>query len=368
MRVRVHLKGINWTVKKLADGTRRTYWYAWRGGPLLQGDPGTPAFEASYAAACALRRAPAENVLQSILDAYQHPENVIFRDLAPSTKRSYVAIINKIEADFGDFPLSKLTDRRSRGLFMKWRDKIAVNSGRRSADYAWTVLARILSWAFDRGDVEANSCERGGRLYQGGGRRNKIWTAADEAAFLASAPAHLHLPLIMALWTGQRQGDLLRLPWSAFDGTHIRLRQSKTGEPIRIPAGGPLKAALDAAAKAKRSPIILTTLEGTPWTSDGFRASWRKAQAKAGVLGVTFHDLRGTAVTRLALVGCTEAQIAAVTGHTLSDVRSILDANYLARDPALADAAISKLERAGGFQTASQTGSERSEEEAEKAL
>jgi hypothetical protein len=39
----------------------------------------------------------------------------------------------------------------------------------------------------------------------------------------------LHLPLLLALWTGQRQGDLLRLPWSAYDGEHVRLRQSKTG-------------------------------------------------------------------------------------------------------------------------------------------
>jgi hypothetical protein len=48
---------------------------------------------------------------------------------------------------------------------------------------------------------------------------------------------------------------------------------------------------------------------------------------------------------RLALVGCTEAEIAAITGHSLRDVRSILDAHYLHRDPALADAAITKLER-----------------------
>ena len=60
---------------------------------------------------------------------------------------------------------------------------------------------------------------------------------------------------------------------------------------------------------------------------------------------MTFNDLRGTAVTRLALNECTEAEIAAITGHTLRDVRSILDSNYLHRDPALADAAITKLER-----------------------
>jgi hypothetical protein len=40
------------------------------------------------------------------------------------------------------------------------------------------------------------------------------------------------------------------------------------------------------------------------------------------------HFHRWTAVTRLALVGCTEAEIAAITGHSLRDVRSILDAHY----------------------------------------
>jgi integrase len=55
---------------------------------------------------------------------------------------------------------------------------------------------------------------------------------------------------------------------------------------------------------------------GTPWTSDAFRAAWGKACAKAGVVGVTFNDLRGTAVTRLALVGCTDAEIASITGVT----------------------------------------------------
>jgi integrase len=145
------------------------------------------------------------------------------------------------------------------------------------------------------------------------------------------------------LWTGQRQGDLLRLPWSAYDGHRIRLRQSKTGARGSFKVGAPLKVMLD--ATPKRSTIMLVNSEGKPWTSDGFRASWRKAQAAAGISGVTFNDLRGTAVTRLALVECTEAEIAAITGHTLRDVRSILDAHYLHRDPALADAAITKLER-----------------------
>jgi integrase len=103
-----------------------------------------------------------------------------------------------------------------------------------------------------------------------------------------------------------------------------------------------LKAALNTATRL--SPVILLTSDGKPWTPDGFRASFAKARSKAGIVGVTFNDLRGTAVTRLALAGATEAEIATITGHALRDVRSILDSNYLHRDPELGRAAIHKLE------------------------
>jgi hypothetical protein len=55
---------------------------------------------------------------------------------------------------------------------------------------------------------------------------------------------------------------------------------------------------------------------------------------------VTFNELHGTAVTRLALVGCTE--IAAITGHSLRDTVDP-DTHYLHRDPELPRAAILKL-------------------------
>ena len=92
---------------------------------------------------------------------------------------------------------------------------------------------------------------------------------------------------------------------------------------------------------------IITTEGATTWTESGFRASWRKACAKAGVVGVTFHDLRGTAVTRLALADCSKAEIATITGHSLKDVGAILDSHYLKRDSGLAVSAIRKLENRG---------------------
>jgi len=77
--------------------------------------------------------------------------------------------------------------------------------------------------------------------------------------------------------------------------------------------------------RPKRSTVILTSTDEKPWTADGFRSSWRKARAAAGITGLTFNDLRGTAVTRLAVAGCTVPEIATITGHSLRDVGAILD-------------------------------------------
>ena len=62
-----------------------------------------------------------------------------------------------------------------------------------------------------------------------------------------------------------------------------------------------------------------------------------------------FPDLRDTAVARLALAGCTVAEIRAITGHTLETVHKVLK-HYLALDDRMADAGIAKLKNwmAGG--------------------
>jgi integrase len=151
--------------------------------------------------------------------------------------------------------------------------------------------------------------------------------------------------LLLALWTGQRQGDLVRLTWMQYDGSKIRLRQGKSKRRVVVPVGPPLKTALDARRPEKAEGAILRNTLGEPWTTDGFKTSWGKAFDRAG-LGdedLHFHDLRGTAVTRLALSGCTVPEIAAITGHSPRDVESILEAHYLGGRVELAEQAIAKL-------------------------
>ncbi|OHV26238.1 integrase [Rhizobium sp. RMa-01] len=338
MRAIKHYKGVNPVKKILASGKEVTYYYAFKGGPRLPGKPGDPEFDEAYNAAHARKVQPAAGTLQSIIDGYQRSS--VFDDKAARTQRDYIKKIKQIERDFGTFPIAALSDRRTRAIFIDKRDEYARKS-RRQGDYYWQVLALILAWAKGRGEIDVNPCEKGGRTYRAT-RNEFVWSDQQEVAFLASAPSHLHLPLILALWTGQRQGDLLRLTWMQYDGDFIRLRQGKTGVHVTIPVGAPLKAMLDP-IRQKDGNVLLTS-DGNPWSPDGFRTVWRRACRAAGISDVTFNDLRGTAVTRLAIAQCTEAQIATITGHTLRDVRSILDSNYLNRDVAMAVEAIRKLE------------------------
>jgi hypothetical protein len=65
--MRLRLKGINCTRKKLASGEVVTYYYAWKGGPALRGQPGTPDFIQSYNEAIAQKVKPPTGTLLSVL-------------------------------------------------------------------------------------------------------------------------------------------------------------------------------------------------------------------------------------------------------------------------------------------------------------
>lgn len=337
---RVDLKGINKVRARLATGEVRLYFYHRATGMRLDGKPGSPEFIESWQAAERATKATDRHAgtFAAWINGFRASDD--FTRLAPATRADYLKQIAKIEAAFGDMPLPALRDPAVRAEFLDWRDELAKR-GRRQADYAMTVLARVLSWAVNRGFLAINPAARPGRTYRAD-RAEAIWQPDDVAAFMAVAGTELALAMILGRDTGQRQGDLLRLSWTAYDGSYLRLRQSKTGARVEVPVTRELKRILD--ATPRRATTVLTTPSGLPWKTDHFRHEWRAATIEAKRDGLRFNDLRGTAVTRLADAECTPAQIAAITGHSQRSIAAILD-TYQARTRHQADMAIAKLER-----------------------
>lgn len=337
--VRLNVPGVHEVKKRLASGEVRIYRYAWRGGPAIVGEPGSPEFLAALAAAKAEAPKHHKGTLQEVFNAYQASAD--FSGLADATRDGYKRRIPAIEVEFGDMPIRALEDKRARGDFLEWRDRLALKSPR-EADYHMAILALMLAWGVDRGKIAANPAARPGRVYRPD-RTDAIWTDADVQAFLAKAGPQLRLPFLLALWTGQRRADVLKMPWGAYDGATIRLAQSKGRRRLVIPVATDLRAVLD--ATKRKATVMCVTSRGTRWTGDGFSASFRKACEAAGIEGLTFHDLRGTAVTRLAIAGCTDPEIATITGHSLKTVKEMLDRHYMSRDITMAESAVAKLEK-----------------------
>lgn len=96
-----------------------------------------------------------------------------------------------------------------------------------------SALARLGSWAFDRGEVDRNVLDGITRVYHSD-RTDKLWLPGHVDAFTRIASAEMHIALMLGMHTGQRQGDLRRLPWSTYDGERIVLRQGKSGKFVSI--------------------------------------------------------------------------------------------------------------------------------------
>ena len=214
--------------------------------------------------------------------------------------------------------------RETRGVFMDWRDRLALRS-RRQADYAWTVLARVLSCGKgSRASITGNPCERGGRLYAAPASISS-GRIEDEKAFLELSAGASALAVVARVVDRTAARRSVRLPVvglrrHAYPVAPVQERAREARRQVYSHNSGRSAAQGRArrGAASKDSPMILVNVGGRPWTSEGFRASWGKACKKAGIVKVTFNDLRGTAVTRLALVGCSEAEIVTITGHSFA--------------------------------------------------
>jgi integrase len=334
--MRTTIKGIKTTRKKLANGTVKTYYYERYSNTPLPGKPGSREFMDAYHRA--VKSSPIKGTFARLISAYQ--ESPEFAALAPKTRTDYSYYIKLILEKFGDLPIEALNAPQIRVQFKAWRNTMSVTP--RKADLAWSVLRLILAWAVDQVLIKHNAALGGKRLHRTT-RADIIWTQEDLQKAFDHFPRHVLDALVLALHTGQRQGDLLRMTWANHQNGVIYVTQGKTGAKVAIPTTRLLTRRLD--LMPRTATTILTNSRGLPWSIDGFRSSWDTAKKKAGIEGLTFHDLRGTAITRLHLAGCSNAEIASISGHKISQVGKILD-TYIAVSGHLAVSAIEKLDKA----------------------
>jgi integrase len=165
-------------------------------------------------------------------------------------------------------------------------------------------------------------------------KRTRYVTDEEFAAVRGVASPRLQALMDLALISGQRQGDLLKLKWSHIDVNErvIHIRQGKTGKRFGIYITEALEEVL---VRCKRMTpalpreYVVRNKDGDRYSSPGMRSMWQRTVKRAHERGLiktpfTFHDLRAKSASDNADI---EAA-AKLLGHQNSQMtKSVYDRN-----------------------------------------
>ena len=112
----------------------------------------------------------------------------------------------------------------------------------------------------------------------------------------------------LALMTGTRRGELLRLAWNDIDlaDSTVLIRESKNGHPRRIP--------ISATAHRYLLSIPRTSDRVVPISANCLKHAVRRA-CKAADYHIRFHDLRHEAISRFFDLGLSIPEVQHISGH-----------------------------------------------------
>lgn len=228
------------------------------------------------------------------------------QDLAPRTRRDYLRYIERLNKAFGHMPLEDIEPGDIEEYHSARGAKAKVQANREKACFSlvwnWARRKRLTSLA--------NPC-LGVRRHREVGRQVLV----DDATYFrvwAAADWDVRDALDLALLTGQRPADVLKMDWSQVHGNELWITAGKTGEKVRIEIAGELWTVLADIAWRRGSTGRLV-----PLTAAAFDNRFEHDRRAVGVAldSFQFRDLRAKAATEAAdQHGHEEAQ--ALLAHT----------------------------------------------------
>jgi integrase len=238
-----------------------------------------------------------------------------FATLALTTQRARRHQVEQFVAEHGEKHIATLKRQHVKAML----DAVADKPGR--ARNLFTVITLLVRQAIEDGlrtDDPILGIKRP-RLRKGGWH---TWDEAEIAQYEAHHPigSSARLALALAIFTGQRRSDLVRMGNQHVRTGAISVVQQKTGAHVTIPLHPELQAILDATPSDHLT--FLVTQRGKPFTPGGFTHRMRLWAREAGLKDVPLDGLRKAGCRRLAEVGCSAHEIMAISGHkTLAEVQ-----------------------------------------------
>lgn len=340
-------------VRQRAKGGRYSYLYfRWQNVyRRLPGNLDSEEFRTEYAKALASISNQVEppvisgSVRALMRDYKAAPE---YQGLAPKTQADYARVLDVLRP-IGDFQAENVR----RQHIVRLRNKMQANT--RTQDLFVAVVSRMFTIGLDLGYTDRNPAMRIERLNTS--ESFLPWPKSVREAFEASEmPAWLRTAYMIGLYTGQREGDVLRLARARYDGTWLHVRQgrpeARRGKgrkgrvvEVDIPVVKVLREYL--AGLAYPGLLFVTKDDGTPVKAHELQHDLRALLDSLGAHDYAFHGLRHTTGTALAECGASDREIMSVTGHLTEQMVSRYTKR--ANQRMLARSAMKKLEDGSGL-------------------
>jgi len=165
----------------------------------------------------------------------------------------------------------------------QWRDRRLEAVSAASVRREWNLLNHACNLAVDEwGWLKVNPFTQVKRPADGKAR-TRIATDEEIARLTEAASPNLRRVILWALETGMRAGEIAGLTAEDIAGNVAILRDTKNGTSREVP--------LSARALEQAPPFSLT--------AGSISGLFAKLCREVGIVGLTFHDLRASAATRL---------------------------------------------------------------------
>jgi integrase len=200
------------------------------------------------------------------------------------------------------------------------RDPDAVRARRATANRILTVLKAALNHAYQEGQIQSDEAWRRVKPYREVDSAVIRFLTADESRRLVNACAGEFRDLVRgALLTGCRYGELARMRVADFhrESGAVTIRTSKSGKPRHVALNNEGQRLFEALTAGRPTgQLVFPRANGTAWGPSQQQRPLEEASKHASLNPpATFHVLRHTYASLLAMKGVPMGVIAAQLGH-----------------------------------------------------
>jgi integrase len=266
---------------------------------------------------------------------------VRYREVAEANHRGYSRTrytLGQLEHEFGATPLAALSSFRFEQWKARRKKEVAPATVNRELTLLKAMLKKAVVWKLldqnPAGDVKPLPVNNQRLRYLTSEELERLLEAArcDVAVWLAPA-------ILLAVHTGLRQGELLRLRWQDIDeGLYLAtIAQTKNNTPKHVPLNAAARAAL--AALPRDGATVLAWPWGGPVSNTTLHAAFKRTCTAAKIQDFRWHDLRHTFASHCVMAGVDLRTVQELLGHKTLEMTM----RYSHLAPAHKAAAVEKL-------------------------